>query len=169
MHEAYLSIGSNMGDRLGYLQQAVRSVRSADEIEDVSTSALYSTAPWGGIDQESFFNAALRLKTSLSPHALLHLCQRIEQEAGRVRIVHWGARTLDLDILLFDEEQIHDAELIIPHPYLMQRRFVLQPLSDVAEGAVKTRCLQWLASCPDTGAVVQIFPSGAWEDASRFI
>lgn len=162
MSRAYLSIGSNMGDRRAYLSFAVSCLRRAEGVSSVVQSALYSTAPWGGVEQDDFLNAALRLELSLSPANLLQLCQKIEQAGGRQRLQHWGARTLDIDILLFDDLELADAELKLPHPYLTQRRFVLQPLLDVADEQLHPLCANWLAACPDVGSVVQIAAADEW-------
>ncbi len=132
MNTAYLSIGTNMGDREAYLLKAVEQLRGADGIESAELSSIYETAPVGLTDQAYFLNAAARVVTSLSPEQLLAACQEIEQELGRVRTVRWGPRTADLDILLYNGERINTEELVIPHPRMHERAFVLIPLTELA-------------------------------------
>jgi 2-amino-4-hydroxy-6-hydroxymethyldihydropteridine diphosphokinase len=124
---AYLALGSNVGDRRGHLRQAVASLPDVRRV-----SGVYETAPVGGPEQGSYLNCVVELDTDLEPHALLAECQRVETEAGRVRTVHWGPRTLDVDILLFDELVVDEPDLVVPHPRMDERRFVLQPLAELA-------------------------------------
>lgn len=133
MSRAWLSLGSNLGDRLARLQFAVRSLQATPGITVTAQSAVYRTAPWGGVAQEEFFNAALAVETALTPRQLLTRCLEIEAAAGRVRGgERWGARSLDIDLLLYDDQRIDEDGLRVPHPYLHQRRFVLQPLYEIA-------------------------------------
>lgn len=132
---AYLGLGSNLGDRLSYLQGAVAALRRLDP--DLRVSPVYETAPVGGpADQGPYLNAVVELSTSLTPHELLALGQRLEQDAGRVRTVRYGARTLDVDVLLLDDLTIDDPDLVVPHPRLEERAFVLAPLEDLAPDLV---------------------------------
>ena len=133
---AYLGIGSNLGDRLGYLQLAVDELARDPEIEVVAVSRVYETAPVGGPPQDAYLNAVVAIDTDLEPHELLRECQRIEARAERVRVEHWGPRTLDVDVLLLDDVHVDDAELTVPHPRLWERGFVLAPLRDVAPDLV---------------------------------
>jgi len=127
-HTAYIALGSNLGDREGYLRLGVAGLGTVTAMSDV-----YETAPVGGPeDQGPFLNMVVEIETSLDPSALLRRCQRIEAEAMRQRIVHWGPRTLDVDIVLFDGVSMISDELTIPHPRFAERPFVLAPLSDVA-------------------------------------
>lgn len=127
---AYLSIGSNMGDRSYYLNRALALLQTVD-VTVQRVSSVYVTEPWGGVEQENFWNIAVRVETVLMPLELLHLCQQIEQELGRKRLLHWGPRTIDIDILLCDNVTIQTAELTLPHPHLEERAFVLTPLREI--------------------------------------
>jgi 2-amino-4-hydroxy-6-hydroxymethyldihydropteridine diphosphokinase len=129
---AYLGLGSNLGDRLAHLQLAVDELAVAAGVEVVAVSRVYETAPVGGPPQDPFLNAVAAVDTELDPYALLALAQRIEQDAQRVRIVRWGPRTLDVDVLLFDDLRLDDPDLTVPHPRMWERGFVLAPLRDVA-------------------------------------
>ncbi len=128
---AYLSLGSNIGDRIQHLRQACASLNSAG-IQVVSISSVYETEPVDVIDQDWFLNCVVAVETNLSATALLDRCQQIEQELGRVRERPKGPRTIDLDILLFGDSVIQSERLTIPHPRMFQRKFVLQPLSEIA-------------------------------------
>ncbi|MCU1400357.1 MAG: sulD [Acidimicrobiales bacterium] len=128
-HRAIVALGSNLGDRLGFLKLAV------DELGEsvIAQSQVFETAPVGGPDnQGAYLNMVVSVNTSLDPFAMLRRCQRIEALALRQRIVHWGPRTLDVDLLFFDDITIGSPELTIPHPRYAERRFVLAPLSEVA-------------------------------------
>jgi 2-amino-4-hydroxy-6-hydroxymethyldihydropteridine diphosphokinase len=131
-HTAYLGIGSNLGDRVAYLQQAVDRLAQHDEIVVTHVSRVYATDPVGGPEQGEYLNAVVAVTTTLGPHALLRAAQDIERSAHRVRTARFGPRTLDVDVLLFDDATIHDDELTVPHPRLWERDFVLVPLRDVA-------------------------------------
>lgn len=125
---ALLALGSNMGDRVEYLRAAVA------EIPDlVAVSDAYETDPIGGVDQDPFLNIVVALDTSLTPHELLDVCRAREAAAERVRVIRWGPRTLDVDVLWVDGETVDDPpELLVPHPRMFERAFVLVPLADVA-------------------------------------
>lgn len=133
MKQAYLSIGSNMGDRLSFLQQAVQLLVEEAAVTVESVSDVYETEPVGYTDQAAFLNIAVGLTTSLDAHALLEVCQKVEQELGRKRIIRWGPRTVDLDILLYNEENIESDVLQVPHPRMHERAFVLIPLVSIYE------------------------------------
>ena len=128
---AYLGIGSNLGERLGYLQLAVDQLAAADGITVVGVSPVYETDPVGGPDQPDYLNAVVAVDTDLDPHALLRVAQGIEADAERVRTVRWGPRTLDVDVLLVGDEHVDDPDLVVPHPRLAERAFVLVPLADL--------------------------------------
>ncbi len=128
-HRAIVALGSNLGDRVGFLKLAVEELGSGI----IAQSQVFETAPVGGPDdQGAYLNMAVAVETSLDPFAMLRRCQRIESLALRQRIVHWGPRTLDVDLLFFDDITIGSPELTIPHPRYAERRFVLAPLSEVA-------------------------------------
>lgn len=128
----YLSLGSNLGDRCAYLKQAITAL---GEVYDISkVSSIYETVAWGKTDQPDFLNLVLSLETEDDPYQVLQTCQSIEQRLGRVRHERWGERTIDIDILFFGERVIRDPEeiLLVPHPRLWDRAFVLIPLLEIA-------------------------------------
>ena len=131
-HEVYLSFGSNMGDREAYIKTALDALEHIRGCRLRQVSELLVTKPYGGVEQEDFLNGCLELETLLTPQELLEELHRIEQEAGRERKIHWGPRTLDLDILFYDKELIETENLIIPHVDLENRYFVLKPLAEIA-------------------------------------
>ena len=128
----YLGIGSNLGDRLGYLQRAVDELARVPRVEVVAVSRVYETAPVGGPPQDAYLNAVVAIDTDRDPVDLLHQCQAIEEGAERVRVERWGPRTLDVDVLLLDDRNLDTPELTLPHPRMWERGFVLAPLRDVA-------------------------------------
>lgn len=127
-HEAYIALGSNLGDKRAYLNQAVESLRKTDGCEVMKIADYIETEPYGGVQQDSFLNSALKLRTLLTAEELLEVLQEIEAKAGRERTIHWGPRTLDLDILFYDDEVISTERLVVPHVEIQLRDFVLQPL-----------------------------------------
>ncbi len=131
MNEVYLSLGSNLGDRKAQLQEAVRLLQSNPSISNMKMSSIYETAPVGYLNQDAFLNLVIRLETSLSPLSLLDTCQEIEQILQRERLIRWGPRTVDLDVLLYGQEQLTTERLIIPHPHMYERAFVLVPLREL--------------------------------------
>lgn len=131
-HTAYLGLGSNLGDKKGYLDNAVRSLDEAKGCHVEKVSSYQVTKPYGGVEQDDFLNACLILKTLLTPEELLEKLHEIEQSAHRERIVHWGPRTLDLDILMYDDVVMETDELVIPHVEMHLRSFVLNPLREIA-------------------------------------
>lgn len=131
MTRAFLGLGSNMGDRVGYLQAAVAAMSDC-----VAVSGVYETDPVGGPDQGPFLNVVVELDTALSARGLLELCQRLEASADRVREVRWGPRTLDVDVLWVDGETVDEADLVVPHPRMFERAFVMVPLGELASDLV---------------------------------
>lgn len=131
-HKVYLSIGSNMGDRENYIKEAVKSLGQYPHTQVVKVSELIVTKPYGGVEQEDFLNGAIEIRTLLPPRELLNRLHEIEAAADRKRLVHWGPRTLDLDILYYDKLVYEDEELMIPHVDLQNRSFVLKPLNEIA-------------------------------------
>ncbi|MDG4504737.1 2-amino-4-hydroxy-6-hydroxymethyldihydropteridine diphosphokinase [Streptococcus suis] len=131
-HLAYLSIGGNMGNRQAYLQAALDKLASHPGCQLGLVSNIYETPAWGKTDQADFLNLACQVYTDLSAQDFLSVCQNIEQELDRVRIEKWGQRTIDLDIIFWDEEKIQEEDLIVPHPYAHERAFVLLPLADIS-------------------------------------
>jgi 2-amino-4-hydroxy-6-hydroxymethyldihydropteridine diphosphokinase len=134
---AFVALGSNLGDRRGTLEGAVAALAGTYGVAVRKVSSFHETEPVGGpAGQGLFLNAAAVLETTLDPFGLLRVLREIEERFGRTRTVHWGERTLDLDLLLFDDRIIDTPELTIPHPRLTERRFVLEPLAEVAPDAV---------------------------------
>ncbi len=131
-HKAYLSVGSNMGDKEAYIGQAIESLQNHPQIIVKKVSDLLVTKPYGGVEQDDFINGAIEIDTLLTAKELLEELHRIEKAANRERVVHWGPRTLDLDIVFYDKEVFEDEELIIPHVDMQNRYFVLKPLSEIA-------------------------------------
>lgn len=129
---AYVALGSNLGNPQQQLLDAMDALASLPDTRLLQRSQLYRTPPWGVLQQPSFVNAAVELDTGLSPHALLDALLAIEQRAGRVRAERNGPRTLDLDLLHVDGVRLDDARLILPHPRMAERAFVLLPLHDIA-------------------------------------
>ncbi|MQW23663.1 MULTISPECIES: 2-amino-4-hydroxy-6-hydroxymethyldihydropteridine diphosphokinase [unclassified Lactococcus] len=132
-HTVYLSMGSNMGDRMHYLNRALSALTETGHVMLMKQSAFYETSPVGGVVQDDFINLAAKISTDLSADALLDLIHQVEQKLNRVRLIHWGPRTIDIDILFFDEEQRNDDKLTIPHAEVFNRLFVLVPLLDVVD------------------------------------
>ena len=135
-HRVYLGVGSNMGDRERYLYGAVKSLEAHPLVTVRNVSKWINTSPYGGVEQEDFLNGVIEIETILGPEGLLETLHEIENKAGRVRTLRWGPRTLDLDILLYDELQWAEDNLVIPHPDMANRAFVLQPLAEIAPGLV---------------------------------
>jgi 2-amino-4-hydroxy-6-hydroxymethyldihydropteridine diphosphokinase len=132
MVEAYLSLGSNMGDKRAMLEAAAAGLDAVDGVRVAALSRFYRTPPWGDTDQDWFLNAAARLETTLSPHDLLAACLAVERSLGRVRERKWGPRTIDIDVLAMGDMRVADETLVLPHPYVLERAFVLVPLAEIA-------------------------------------
>ena len=132
----YVALGSNMGDSRAYMQKAIDDLKSNDNIHDVNVSNFYSSKPHGPQDQPDYMNAAVSFTSGLEAEALLDLLQKIENDNDRVRegVVRWGARTLDLDLLLYSDKTINTKRLTVPHPRICERAFVLFPLRDLMGG-----------------------------------
>ncbi|KRG12866.1 2-amino-4-hydroxy-6-hydroxymethyldihydropteridine diphosphokinase [Lederbergia galactosidilytica] len=128
---AFISLGSNMGNRLEYLKQAIKRLSHCSEVQIEKLSSIYETEPIGFTDQDQFLNMVIKISTSLSPHQLLTLCLDVEREIGRIREFKWGPRVIDLDILLYNKENIMMEDLQIPHPRMNERAFVLIPLMEI--------------------------------------
>lgn len=131
MSQAYIALGSNLGDREGLLRQAVKGLRQQPGVRVLRISGIYETDPVGYTDQPAFLNMAMAVETTLSPIELLHALFQVEQLLGRVRDIRWGPRTIDLDLLLYEDVAMNDEELTLPHPRMLERAFVLVPLADV--------------------------------------
>lgn len=136
-HTAYLGLGSNVGDREVHLRGALELLGESHGTEVKAVSRLIETEPVGGPPGQSMFlNAACAVETTLPPRELLHLALEIERRCGRIRGERWGPRTLDVDILLYDGLVLDEPDLVIPHPRMQERRFVLEPLAEIAPEVV---------------------------------
>lgn len=158
--KVYLGLGSNLGDKTENLAQAIDLLADHNKIKMTRKSSLYITAPWGKTDQDEFLNQVVEIDTELTPLELLHVLQQIEIKLGRLRNEKWGPRVIDLDILLFGEETIALPELVIPHPHMYARLFVLVPLQEIAPQLV----------FPDGKEIGEVLARAAQlEDASQSI
>lgn len=152
-HTAYLSIGSNLGDKQAYIDEALKQLGRYEHTRVTKVSRMLVTKPYGPVEQEDFINCAAELKTMLSPDALLDYMHTIEQAAKRTREIHWGPRTLDLDIVFYDNEVISTETLNIPHIDMHNRYFVLKPLSEICgyyrHPIIGKSVLQMLSKLPE--------------------
>ncbi|MBQ7067388.1 MAG: 2-amino-4-hydroxy-6-hydroxymethyldihydropteridine diphosphokinase [Lachnospiraceae bacterium] len=130
--KAYIALGSNLGDKKAYMENAIKAMKERDDIRVKRVSSFLETKPYGGVEQEDFLNGVMEIDTLLSPEELLGLLQSLEKEAGRERKVHWGPRTLDLDILFYEDQIIATENLNVPHPDMKNRDFVLKPMVEIA-------------------------------------
>ncbi len=134
---AYIALGANLGDRAANIQAALDQMDAQPDIRVQRISRLYETAAVGGPpDSPPYLNGVARIATTLTPHHLLATLMRIESDLGRIRSTHWGPRTIDLDILLYANERVCTSDLVIPHPRMHERRFVLEPLAEIAPDVV---------------------------------
>ncbi|CUS25987.1 hydroxymethylpterin pyrophosphokinase [Paucilactobacillus oligofermentans DSM 15707 = LMG 22743] len=154
MISAYLSIGSNIGDRIANLQGAIDGLRLY-KIEVVAISSVYETEPVGGVVQDDFLNLAVSIKTTLSAYDLLDKIHEIEQKLHRKRLIHWGPRSIDLDILYYANDVFNDERLIVPHPEIKNRQFVLIPLLEIADDELKIKVKQMLEKTSDQNKVIK--------------
>ena len=151
-YQVYLLLGSNIGDREAHFYFATVEIEKRIGVI-LQSSSFYETAPWGVTDQENYLNAALLIRTELPPESLFHLLKKIEEEAGRTDQRKYAPRTLDIDILFYDDLILHSKELTIPHPKLHLRKFVLVPLAEINRTLIhpvfKKSIGQLLEECPD--------------------
>jgi 2-amino-4-hydroxy-6-hydroxymethyldihydropteridine diphosphokinase len=158
MNDAYLLIGGNVGDRLSNLQLAISKI--SDNVGQITKiSSIYETAAWGKTDQDAFLNQVLMIQTNLSPLDLLKSILNIELEMGRIRNEKYAARTIDIDILYFNDLVIDSNDLIIPHPRISERKFVLVPIHEIAASMIDKRTEktihEMLETCMDTLPVLK--------------
>jgi len=155
--DAYLGLGSNLGDREAMLRAAIAALDATPGVRVTAVSSLYETPPWGPVPQGPYLNACVALDTTLSPRELLRLCLAIERDHGRERAVRWGPRTLDIDLLLYGDETIDEEGLMVPHPRMTERAFVLVPLAEIApELAIGGRSIAESLKALDTSEIVRI-------------
>lgn len=159
-----LGLGSNIGDRMAHLQRAVKLLETDEQIQVAARSSIYETEPIGFKAQAAFLNAVIRVETSLPPVALLLACQTVEAQMGRMRSVRWGPRVIDIDLLVYHETVMRTESLVLPHPCITARRFVLVPLAEIAQTPILAgRTPQdLLRSCDDQGAVTLYCDPVAW-------
>lgn len=130
-HTVYVAVGSNMGQKESYIENGIRELGEMPEIQIEKVSKMIVTKPYGGVEQDDFVNGAIKLRTLFTPHELLDALHEVEKHGGRERLVHWGPRTLDLDIIFYDDLVYEEDDLIIPHVDMANRDFVLKPLLDL--------------------------------------
>lgn len=156
-NNAFLSLGSNMGSRESFLKQAISRLHQSPNVQVTAISSIYETDPVGYTDQGLFLNMVVRISTTLSPLELLKLCLDVEKEMGRIREFKWGPRVIDLDILLYNKENIKMEALHIPHPRMRERAFVLVPLLEIDRSLVlpnsDTPLVEVLDEIPDKEGV----------------
>ena len=131
MSTAFVGLGANIGDPIKQIETAISALDSLPGVAVMRASPLYRSMPMGPDDQPDFINACVKVGTTLTPHALLKAMQKIETNLGRKRLRRWGERCIDIDLLLFDDQQIFTSTLALPHPGLRDRDFVLKPLMDI--------------------------------------
>ncbi len=163
--KAWLGLGGNIGDPIAAMGQALRALDNRDDISVSAISPVYNTPPWGKVDQPSFYNACAELVTELEPEALLTVCLNIELEMKRERRERWGPRIIDIDVLAYEGiDRFESPSLILPHPRMTERAFVLVPLADIApnlkiEGM---SVLHWAALADNTGMTKARDDAGWW-------
>lgn len=135
-HTVYLSLGTNMGDKKKNLLEAIGKIGKLENTKVTSQSTILETEPFGYTEQDMFLNACIEIKTLFTPQELLEKLLNIELEMGRVRTIKWGPRIIDIDILFFDDEIIQDKNLAVPHPWISERMFVLEPLCEIAPNLI---------------------------------
>lgn len=133
-NNVYLSLGSNIGDRKGYIEKAVELIESTKGVKVLKRSGLYETTPVGYLEQDLFLNAVIKIETDFSAREILKIINKIENELNRKREIRWGPRTIDIDILIFSDKKIDETDLIIPHKEMLNRLFVLIPLTEIYDG-----------------------------------
>ena len=156
LHRAYVALGSNLAQPEAQVNQAFDALARLPDTSLVARSALYRTAPVGYADQPDFINAVARIDTRFAPHDLLHALLGLELEFGRVREFRNAPRTLDLDLLLYDELQFHEPGLTLPHPRMHERAFVLRPLLEIdplCDIPGRGQARAWLAHCDDQSII----------------
>ena len=159
MYRVFLGLGSNVGSREKFIQHAVVELKRVRDTRIVWASSIYETDPYGKTDQPRFLNAALEMETCLTPRELYTEAKTIEQRIGRMITERWGAREIDIDILIYDGLVFRDDAVTVPHPGMEGRKFVLVPMKEIAPGLVHPvngmTMEELVAACKDTGRVVQ--------------
>lgn len=160
---AFLGLGGNMGEPAKTMKSAIKALAARDDVTVEVVSSLYRTPPWGKLDQPDFMNAVAAVRTSLSAHQLLELCLEIERMHKRERRERWGPRPIDLDVLLYGEDEVQDDKLQIPHPRITERAFVLVPLLEIAPDlAINGKPAAELLPSLDRQGIEKVTPDGSW-------
>jgi 2-amino-4-hydroxy-6-hydroxymethyldihydropteridine diphosphokinase len=133
----FLGLGSNLGDREQNIRSALARIAALPETRVVAVSSVLETEPWGVRDQPSFLNAAAEIRSSLPPAQLLSAIKQIESDLGRTPTFRWGPRVIDIDLLLYGERRVHEVNLRLPHPHILERPFVWEPLAEIAPEVVE--------------------------------
>jgi 2-amino-4-hydroxy-6-hydroxymethyldihydropteridine diphosphokinase len=166
MKVAFLGLGSNLGERRAQLAGAVQMLSADPALRILQGSSVYETKPVGKTDQPDFLNMVVQVNTSLSPLALLSVCLEIEARLGRERRERWGPRTIDLDVLIYGTEKLNDERIVLPHPRMHERSFVMLPLAEIAPDVpVNGRKAREIASDP---GMAGLRPIESWSDFSRW-
>ncbi len=162
---AFIGMGSNLGDRRAFLEAGLTALADLEGVMPIALSSLYETAPQGYLDQPMFLNAVLSVQTELPPPELLLAMQQIEDSHQRRRTIHWGPRTLDLDLLLYGSRRVNSPDLILPHPCITTRSFVLVPLCEIAPG-LRHPCTgkSFRSYCDELEPAREICKAGALRD-----
>ncbi|MFY7908949.1 MAG: 2-amino-4-hydroxy-6-hydroxymethyldihydropteridine diphosphokinase [Emticicia sp.] len=158
LHQIFLGLGSNLGNREENLSTAQKLIE--EKVGKIrSKSSIYETAAWGITEQNAFLNQVIEVETSFSPSAVLHLVLNIEKDMGRIREIRWGERSIDIDILYYNNEIISTETLVVPHPFIQERKFVLVPLCEIAPAFIHPKLnqtnLELLEKCRDSGEIKQ--------------
>ena len=156
-NKVFLGLGSNLGNRAENLLMAQELIE--EKVGKIlSKSSIYETAAWGITEQNAFLNQVLEIETIFSPNAVLHLVLKIETDMGRIREIKWGERSIDIDVLYYNNEIISTENLTVPHPFIQERKFVLVPLCEIAAAFIhpklKKSNLELLKNCQDSGEIV---------------
>jgi 2-amino-4-hydroxy-6-hydroxymethyldihydropteridine diphosphokinase len=164
---ATLGLGGNIGDVVTTMGKALDRLQAHTELKIVKISSLYKTPPWGIEDQDWFVNACVEVVSTLSPHQLLEQCLATEKHLKRKRILRWGPRTIDIDVLTYEDYESDEAKLTIPHPRMLERAFVLVPLADIAPDLIVLgNSVQYWLEGVDTGDIEKLKTDGPWWNAN---
>ena len=160
---AWLGLGGNIGDPVASMRSALAALDADPSVEVLAVSRLYRTPPWGKTDQDWFFNACAVMRTSLSPFDLLDLCLATERSLKRIRAERWGPRTIDIDVLFMNGEQMETARLTLPHPRMTERGFVMVPLADIVpDGRVNGKSVLEWTGIVDRAGIEVASADGSW-------
>jgi 2-amino-4-hydroxy-6-hydroxymethyldihydropteridine diphosphokinase len=152
--DCIIALGSNLGDKAGNIDLAIELLTTIGDISLVGRSRNFATDPWGKLDQDWFVNACVAVTTKLPPRELLARCKDIERRMGRVATEKWGPRVIDLDLLIYRDTVVHERDLVLPHPHIAERAFVLAPLMDIAPDLiVRGKSVRELLAAIDKGGV----------------